>query len=77
MQLILITCVAIQQFWKKAGKISLKVVFFWTQFAQKRKGVIMGHTQDGKNLSFPVYVYVKKVSFPAKTTVTSELVVKK
>ena len=34
-QLILITCVAIQQFWKKVGKTSSKLVF-WTQFAQRR-----------------------------------------
>ena len=44
-QLILITSVAIQQFWKKLVK-PLKNCFFGPNL--HRKGVIMGHTQDGK-----------------------------
>ena len=44
-QLILITCVAIQEFWKKLVK-RFKSSFFGPNL--HRKGVIMGNTQDGK-----------------------------
>ena len=42
--IILITCVAIQKLWKKVGKTSQKL-FFGPNL--HRKEVIMGHTQDG------------------------------
>ena len=41
--MILITCVEIQLFWKKAGKTSLKLFFVPNLH---KKGVIMDHAQD-------------------------------